>query len=231
VSRRRSRPDAERRLQRGSSPRWRGNRVFYVAVEGEKTEPEYLSYLNREFGDEHQFVIQALPRSNGMKPSEVVERAAQERRDSGDDDLTQYWAVFDRDQHTDIPQAMRAATEGGIKVAFSHPSFDLWLLLHFMMVRERQHGASQWIHEKLREQSGFERFGSASGDKGVQGARVAALTGRHEVAAGRAKKLVDECPTGQCSAESGHAHHCDPCTRDPSTDVWRLLVELGIVAQ
>lgn len=28
---------------------------------------------------------------------------------------------------------------------------------------------------------------------------------------------------------SGHAENCDPLKRDPSTDVWRLLVHLGIV--
>jgi hypothetical protein len=227
VSRRRTRSDAERRLQRGPSPRRRGNRIFYVAVEGEKTEPDYLSFLNREYGDEHQFFIHPLTRNNGMTPSEVVGRAVQERRRS--DDGADYWAMFDRDQHTDITQAMRAARENGIKVAFSHPSFDLWLLLHFMMVRAQQRGSSQWIHEKLRQQPGFERFGATSGDKGVQGERVVALAGRHEVAAGHAKRLMDECPNGQCSAESGHAHHCDPCTRDPSTDVWRLLAELGVV--
>jgi hypothetical protein len=27
-------------------------RLFYVAVEGEVTEPDYLAYLNREFGGE-----------------------------------------------------------------------------------------------------------------------------------------------------------------------------------
>lgn len=162
MSRRRSNPNVERRLQRGPAPRWRGNRVFYVAVEGERTEPDYLSYLNREFGREHQFFLHPLHRPNGMTPSEVVARVLEEH---GGDDQSQHWAVFDRDQHPDIPQAFRDARRYGVRVAFSHPSFDLWLLLHFIPVAEQQHGSSQWIHEKLRQQHGFERFGSASGTR------------------------------------------------------------------
>lgn len=228
MSRRRSNPNVERRLQRGPAPRWRGNRVFYVAVEGERTEPDYLSYLNREFGREHQFFVHPLHRPNGMTPSEVVARVLEEH---GGDDQSQHWAVFDRDQHPDIPQAFRDARRYGVRVAFSHPSFDLWLLLHFIPVAEQQHGSSQWIHEKLRQQHGFERFGSASGDKAITEARIVALAGKHEVATERARHLVDDCPRGSCSASAGHAWQCDPSRRDPSTDVWRLLAELGIVNQ
>lgn len=229
MSRRRSRPDQERPLQRGRTLRRRGNRVFYVAVEGELTEPSYLSFLNREFADAHQFQIHTLSRRNGLGPSDVVELARSKKDEDSGDEGSQYWAVFDRDQHPDVPQAMRAAREAGIRVAFSHPSFDLWLLLHFIPVHERQRGSSQWIHEKLREQQGFEGYGSGNGDKSVRGVRETALAGRHDVAARYAERLVDDCPTGQCRATTDHASHCDPLRRDPSTDVWQLLVELGIV--
>lgn len=85
------------------------------------------------------------------------------------------------------------------------------------------------IHEKLRRQAGFETFG-ARNDKSLRGPRVLALNGKQEDAVKRAKRLVEECSTGECSASNGHAAHCDPLRRDPSTDVWRLLVELGIVS-
>jgi hypothetical protein len=65
-----------------------------------------------------------------------------------------------------------------------------------------------------------------------------------------ARKLVGACPHGACSGRgldhseipgprtetheqwtrrSGHAENCDPFKRDPSSDVLRLLVQLGIV--
>ena len=232
MSRRRSKPNAERRLQRGAASRWRGNRIFYVAVEGERTEPDYLSYLNREFGAEHQFFVHPIHRANGMAPGETVARVIEEREnDGGDEPQTQYWAMFDRDEHPDVAAALRTANRHGIRVAFSHPSFDLWLLLHFIPVSERQHGSSQWIQQKLRQQHAFGRFGSASGEKSLNNTRAAAIADKHEVAARRARQLVDDCPSRRCSAATGHVIDCDPLKRDPSTDVWCLLAELGAIAQ
>jgi len=227
--RRRTDPHAERPIHRGPGRRWRGNRVFYVAVEGESTEPDYLAALNHEFGSDHQFLIHPLYKRNGMSPRRVVSRAL-DHRDEVDvgDDRVQLWALFDRDQHHDIPQAMRDARAGGVRVAFSHPSFDLWPLLHFTDVSGRQGGSSRVVHQKLRQCHGFEGFGSRD-DKSVGGRRAEALGGKHTDAVKRAKRLVDDCPTEACSATDGHADHCDPIRRDPSTDVWRLLVELGVV--
>lgn len=228
MSRRRSDPNSERPIHRGPAARWRGNRVFYVAVEGELTEPDYLTHLNREFGSEWQFLIHPLYRRNGMKPSQVVAKALEQRAEVTGDGKVQLWALFDRDQHQDIPQAIREARAGGVRVAFSNPSFDLWLLLHFTDVSGRQDGSSSLVHEKLRQRAGFETFG-IRGDKSVKGRRARALEGRYAAAARRARRLPDGCLGGNCSERGGHADHCDPLRRDPSTDVWQLVVELGIV--
>lgn len=226
--RRRSDPNSERPIHRGPSPNWRGNRVFYVAVEGESTEPDYLTYLNREFGSERQFLIHPLYRRNGMRPHQVVAKALEQRAEVTDDGRVQLWALFDRDQHGDIPQALREARVGGVRVAFSNPSFDLWLLLHFTEMPGRQGGSSRLVHEKLRQCAGFEDFGVRN-DKGVKGRRARALDGRHAAAVRRARRLPDECLDGDCSVGDGHAAGCDPLRRDPSTEVWRLVVELGIL--
>jgi hypothetical protein len=83
---------------------------FYVAVEGESTEPDYLAFLNREFGAKHQFIIQPLAKRNGMTPRRVVAKALEQRGEVlAGDDRVQLWAFFDRDRHQDIPQAMRDA--------------------------------------------------------------------------------------------------------------------------
>jgi hypothetical protein len=229
--RRRSDPNAERHIHRGPAHKWRGNRVFYVAVEGESTEPGYLAFLNREFGSDHQFLIHPLLKRNGMSPRRVVARALEQRDEVvAGDHRVQIWALFDCDQHQDIPQAMRDARDGDVRIAFSHPSFDLWLLLHFTDTSGQQGGSSRIVHQKLRHCAGFETFDSHN-DKSVTGRRAQALSGKHTAAVKRAKRLIDDCPTGACSASSGHAAHCEPLQRDPSTDVWQLLVELGIVTQ
>jgi hypothetical protein len=91
-----------------------------------------------------------------------------------------------------------------VQIGFSHPSFDLWLLLHFQQLSNPQDGSSAQVHEKLRGHPAFERFATST------------------------SVLVRNCPTRSCSPAGGHADDCDPLRRDPSTDVWRLLQSLGI---
>jgi hypothetical protein len=41
------------------------------------------------------------------------------------------WAVFDVDEHPNIPDAIQMARDNSIRLAVSNPAFELWLLLHF----------------------------------------------------------------------------------------------------
>ncbi|MBD3146961.1 RloB family protein [Microbispora bryophytorum] len=250
VRRRRGRLDDERPLTRRPESRRREVRVLYVACEGESTEPDYLQYLNEQFGDgdgrERQpFRIQPVYRKNGMTPSQVVEAA---RAAAAEDEA---WAVFDRDRWDDIPQAVKMAAESQIELAFSHPSFDLWLLLHFQAFSGAQSGSSKNVVDKLRQTADAFRDYDKRGDKSIKGPRRDALKGLEHKAVARARSLIASCPQGECAparaepdragrdaqplpsnrwaARSGHAPDCPILRRDPSTDVWRLLVALGIV--
>jgi 4-aminobutyrate aminotransferase-like enzyme len=133
--------------------------------------------------------------------------------------------LFDRDEHTRIPEAFRLAKANGIEVAFSHPSFDLWLLLHFQALHGRQNGSSELIHSKLRRHNGFESFARPS--KRLLLPQREALSSAHADAHGRARQMIERCDFGRCS-QHGHDPSCDPLQRDPSTDVWRLLNALGV---
>ncbi|MEU7887235.1 RloB family protein [Microbispora bryophytorum] len=224
--------------------------MLYVACEGESTEPDYLQYLNEQFGDgdgrERQpFRIQPVYRKNGMTPSQVVEAA---RAAAAEDEA---WAVFDRDRWDDIAQAIKVAAESQIELAFSHPSFDLWLLLHFQAFSGAQSGSSKNVVDKLRQAAGPFRDYDKRGDKSIKGPRRDALKGLEHKAVARARSLIASCPQGECApartepdragrdaqplpsnqwaARSGHAQDCPILRRDPSTDVWCLLVALGIV--
>lgn len=222
-----------------------------MACEGESTEPDYLQYLNEQFGDgdgrgRPPFRIQPVYRKNGMTPSVVVEAV---REFAAEDEA---WALFDRDQHHDVPRAVKAAAEARVEIAFSHPSFDLWLLLHFQPFGGAQSGSSRIVVEKLRQAKGTDAFKDYDkrNDKRVRGARREALTGRDGVAVAHARNLVASCAQGLCkpgqaviepvgrdaapqsaqqwAARSGHAPECPVLQRDPSTDIWRLLVALGV---
>lgn len=238
-----SRP-LERRLGRDQDVR-----VVYVGCEGEQTEPQYLDYLNDEFGSgapgRQPFQLHAVSKANGLKPSRAV---AQVKEIAESDEA---WVLFDRDEHSDIPEALRAAAKARIEVCFSHPSFDLWLLLHFRAFGGAQHGSSKTVVDKLRASNvAFRDYGRR--DKGIGPDRRKALRQREQAAVNRARAMVKQCEHGDChasaatwdvisraeaetpipwqrwSARSGHHDHCPVMGRDPSTDVWRLLVSLGI---
>lgn len=105
------------------------------------------------------------------------------------------WALFDRDQHPDVPTAFALVrqhnAEAGIKpdmvnveVAFSNPSFDLWLLLHFQSVNSPQDGSSDWVHEKLRKCPDFSGFArDTAGGKRLNREQAARLMRPDRIAA------------------------------------------------
>jgi len=258
--RRRRDPDAARPLRRPvQSYGDESRRVVYVAAEGEKTERDYVALLNKTYGEREKFVLKFSSTRNESRPTKIVELAI--RSASAPDD--EKWALFDRDaqdnRDADIPRAMRRAAEAGVQVALSHPSFELWLLLHFQQFTSQEGGQNDTVMRMLRghrDAKGFEDYGRGSGDSGkrLDGQRGESLVEkgkeRERTAVRYARKLVRACPHGGCSGRglqhtpipgpgtesyaewtrrSGHAENCDPLKRDPSTDVWRLLVQLGIV--
>ena len=252
--RRRGASDEERPLTRIQRTDYRQERVLYVGCEGESTEPDYLDYLAKRFGSGERtgqpFRIVPVYKGNGLRPEQVVKAVHQYA------ETDETWAMFDRDEHTRIPQAVKDAANDGTEICFSHPSFDLWLLLHFQTFGGRQTGKSTIVVDKLRRADpAFKRFDKKN-DKSVQGARRQALEGRTKAAIAHAKSLLSQCEHGGCkasqhkpapvdrtsphnpdhlpqspgkwAARSGHAVDCKVLDRDPSTDVWRLLASLGI---
>jgi hypothetical protein len=261
-SKRRDRPGGGAVRRPVSSYQDPTRRLVYVAAEGAKTEGDYIAFLNRAYGTDKKFHLHFCRHSdpNGLRPVEVVRRviAAAPRPDD------EKWALFDRDSGDktpkDIRESMHLAAENGVHVALSHPSFELWLLLHFKQHTSRESGLNATVLDRLRahpDADGFRDYDSQSGDrgKGLGERRERALSGREKIAVDNARILVGFCPhpPGGCSAKylteiapipgprseteetyeewnrrTGHAATCDPVQRDPSADVWRLLVSLGI---
>ncbi|MFD7970041.1 RloB family protein [Streptomyces clavifer] len=250
---RKSRKGEERPLEAPTPPPpadTRAQRVLYVGCEGESTEPDYLNYLNERFGDGsltggRRFRIQPVFAKNGLTPARAV---AQVQAKAEEDEA---WALFDRDQHHDIPEALDLAAEQGTEVCFSHPSFDLWLLLHFQAFGGKRSGSSKDVVDALRQADpAFKDFDKRN-DKSVKDGRREALKKKESAAVRHARSMVDQCEHDRCKVkstrkdryqwagaperpdplipDSGHAADCPVLDRDPSTDVWRLLVSLDIV--
>jgi hypothetical protein len=226
------RPEARghfRPLRRPSGPD-RRRRVLHLFVEGEVTEATYADRINEHFGRERRFHLKVHERRTAGKPRELVDAAislrieelprVRERRDPRRE--PEVWCLFDRDEHGEVDTAVAEAIRNGVQVAFSHPCFELWLLLHFQPFAAQLNGRCADLTSKLRQQHRFERF-----DKHVGEMEWAALDGRFDDARTRALQLVAQCPSGGCGPEE-HGPHCVPTKRDPSTDVWKLLDSLRL---
>ncbi|NJP33524.1 RloB domain-containing protein [Micromonospora sp. HSS6-12] len=127
----------------------RRRRDVWVFTEGELTEPQYVDLVkDMQPVRRYQVHIANDTRRDGgrrgsgdgrsdRKPRELVEAAVallvKLRRQVGavpDEFAPVVWCIFDRDQHEGIDQAVRRARQAGVKIAFSHPCFELWRLLH-----------------------------------------------------------------------------------------------------
>src|SRR5690349_11684681 len=124
--RKRGAPSAEAPTRVSRGPNRRRTDV-YVAIEGEATERDYLTSLNKRYGDTHHFVIHVLWQRNGLTTAEEVVAKAAGGREAG----SPAWALFDMDDKTDLQAAVRLAGAEDVGVGLSNPAFEVWLYLHF----------------------------------------------------------------------------------------------------
>jgi len=120
------------RLERRSASR-SPKILISIICEGKVTEPEYFLSMARHCGAliEVNLIVE---RGAGV-PTSVVNKAIELKSfHQGSDSFEerdQIWAVFDRDEHPNISQAIARAEAAGVSVAYSNPCFELWLVLHY----------------------------------------------------------------------------------------------------
>ncbi len=119
-----------RKFQRPLGER-RYRKLFVIAVEGAKTEPQYFAVLN----DRRSVVrVNCLKGKHGGSPPQVLKRMeihlAREALRASDE----AWLVVDKDLWSDEQLAQLHAWSlghGNYGFALSNPKFEYWLLLHF----------------------------------------------------------------------------------------------------
>jgi hypothetical protein len=106
-----------------------------IVCEGEVTELIYFEGVRKK---RHIPKERVLIYGNCGVPKSVVDRAAVLKKENDANNKYQglsaadtVWAVFDRDDHPNIPEAKEKAATNDINIAFSNPNFELFLLLHF----------------------------------------------------------------------------------------------------
>lgn len=107
------------------------SRRTLIVTEDEKSSQSYLWDLARALR------LSAIeikgPRQTGhTDPDGIVDSAIQARGNRRSPHFDDVWVVFDRDegQH-DVSRAIPRARQAGLHVAFSDPSWEIWLLAHF----------------------------------------------------------------------------------------------------
>lgn len=114
-----------------------------ICCEGLVTEPCYFDGARRARRIQRERVVIhagcGVPRSVVEYAIRVKKENARQNRLDRIDVSDPVWAVFDRDDHPEIPQAKAMAVANGIDVAFNNPCFELFLYLHFQPLNRDLH--------------------------------------------------------------------------------------------
>lgn len=208
-------------------------RDVWVYTEGELTEPQYIDLIKemqpvrrndvhiandtRQAGGARGSGGRAVHR----KPVDLVEAAIAHKqrldREAAQAGITDefrpvVWCVFDRDDHPGVDAAIDRAQRAGVRVAFSHPCFELWRLLHHQDYSTRSRGICDEVADRLP----FSRDMTKRQRKALT---IDQIRGRFVDARKRARQL-----------NAQYADHVPFTQRDPYTDVWKLVEDLGVTS-
>ncbi|HEY9731922.1 MAG TPA: RloB family protein [Drouetiella sp.] len=116
-----SRPLGERRYRK----------LFLVAVEGSKTEPQYFAMMNT---GNAVVRVECIPGEEATSPPQVLERLKARIKKNSLRKTDEAWLVVDKDDWTEeqlVPLFAWSQENPQNGFALSNPKFEYWLLLHF----------------------------------------------------------------------------------------------------
>ena len=105
--------------------------LFALYCEGKLTEPEYFQAVIKAPEVRQVSSVSLKIKKKGELPLQLVEAALRDLQSGFGAD--EYWCVFDSElpaQHPHFDAALRLAEAHGIRVAWSNPCFEVWLILH-----------------------------------------------------------------------------------------------------
>lgn len=108
-------------------------KLFVIASEGTKTEPDYFKNLKRIVNNA-SITIKSLTSNTGTSPGGLLKRISKYLEENEITDQDEAWIVMDRDQwdKDHIIKVINWTTENKhYGLALTNPKFEYWLLLHF----------------------------------------------------------------------------------------------------
>lgn len=125
-----ARKKSRRKLGRKLGNR-RYRKIFIIATEGNKTEPEYFKIFNKP---KTLIKIHCLKSKDRSAPQQVLNRMQEYLKKEGLLKSDEAWLVVDKDdwQNYQLDQLFQWSQQAkNYGFALSNPSFEYWLLLHF----------------------------------------------------------------------------------------------------
>ena len=119
-------------ISRKSAHTRKRNPVLYLICEGSETEIRYFKRFRSRGCN-----IDIIPISSQYKSADRLVQKAKATMGNNPyypEDGDSIWCVFDRDDNSNevLLRAKQSAQKEGYHLAYSNPSFELWLLLHFI---------------------------------------------------------------------------------------------------
>lgn len=117
------------------APTRKPKRKFIIYSEGKNTEPDYFRAVRGELlgalVDIEVIDAAGVPMTIAEKAkAHAATIARRGARRSSFEEEDEVWAVFDRDEHRLVANAIELCRVSKVGVAFSDPCFEIWLILH-----------------------------------------------------------------------------------------------------
>jgi len=181
-------------------------KVIRIYTEGAKTEPNYFKSIKDELRLNE---IDIKVDGRGDHTISLVDWVIDMKNELSDtDEDTEWWVVFDKDDHFDFNKAIQKAEANGIGVAYSNECFELWFILHFEFLNTAI-GRSKY-YEKLTDLL-FRKYDKSSSDiyDLIKDKESVAIRNAHNL-----QKMHSDAGVTSCEK------------MDPSTSVHKLIERL-----
>lgn len=110
----------------------------------------------------------------------AIKLASHAYRDASYQPFDEIWIVFDKDDLTDwqLDEVNEFCARHNIHIAYTNEAFELWLLMHFEEIDERQVYPRALLNEKMEQHLQVTRYFRNKGNAEV----IAPIALRHEIA-------------------------------------------------
>lgn len=193
---------------------------FLIVTEGERTEPLYFKGLQKLIKKKIGGTVDVIgvptidilgEGSSTGKLIEITEKIVKEAKII----YQNIWVVFDKDDFEDFDEAIKNGKNKGYKLAWSNPSFEYWLYIHFFYSDSALH-RNEW-NRKLNEIFAQYNLGEGSYKKNYEDIyNIVDFNDGVNTAIRNAKRRMPDFD----------ANRNLPSQYDPGTRVYELVLEL-----